>query len=141
IAAATESLEKPSETFGRRLREESMDRMSRNLPVWLSVALVLHVIAVLSHAAQVPNQRLPYVANEVIVKFRPGALEFNKAMARSSVSGIQLRAFRIVDGLELHRLPVNVSVEQAIATYRQDPDVLYAEPNFIVRTTNTPNDP
>jgi hypothetical protein len=62
-------------------------------------------------------------------------------MARSSVSGIQLRAFRIVDGLELHRLPVNVSVEQAIATYRQDPDVLYAEPNFIVRTTNTPNDP
>ena len=118
-----------------------MDRMSRNLPVWLSVALILHVTAVFSHAAQVPNQRPPFVPNEVIVKFRLGTPEFDKALARSRVFGIQLRAFRIIDGLEHHRLPANVSVEQAIAIYRQDPDVLYAEPNYIVRTTNTPNDP
>jgi subtilase family protein/fervidolysin-like protein/HYDIN/CFA65/VesB family protein len=118
-----------------------MNSISWNLPVWLSIALILQFTAVLSHAAQVPNQQPPYVPNEVIVKFRPGTAEFDKAMARSRVSGIQLRAFRIIDGLEHHRLPANVSVEQAIATYRQDPDVLYAEPNYIVRTTNTPNDP
>ena len=33
-----------------------------------------------------------------------------------------------------------VSVKEAIDLYRQDPDVLYAEPNYILRTTLTPND-
>jgi len=80
------------------------------------------------------------VPNEVIVKFRDGVLELNKTMARSRASGTRLRAFRIIDGLEHHRLPPHVSIDEAIAKYRQDPDVLYAEPNYIVRTTNSPND-
>jgi subtilisin family serine protease len=83
----------------------------------------------------------PHVTDEVIVRFRGGLQEFDKSLARSRLSGARLRAFRILDGLEHHRLPRNVSVEEAIAKYRQDPDVLYAEPNYIVRTTNTPNDP
>ena len=33
------------------------------------------------------------------------------------------------------------SVEQLLQTFRADPDVLYAEPNYIVRTNATPNDP
>ncbi len=83
----------------------------------------------------------PHVPGEVIVRFRDGVPEFNKSLARSRVSGTRLlRAFKILDGLEHHRLPRNVSVEEAIAKHRQDPDVLYAEPNFIVSTTNTPND-
>ena len=82
----------------------------------------------------------PHVADEVIVKFRDGVPESTKSTARSRVSGIRLRAFRILDGLEHHRLPPGVSVDEAIAKYRQDPDVLYAEPNYIVRATNTPND-
>ena len=88
-----------------------------------------------------PPPRLPpHVPNEVIVKFRDGVPEFNRTMARSRVSGSRLRVFRILAGLEHHRLPPNVSVDEAIAKYRQDPDVLYAEPNYIVRTTNTPDD-
>jgi len=82
----------------------------------------------------------PHVPDEVIVRFRDGVPEFSKSLARSRVSGTRLRAFRILEGLERHRLPPNVSVDEAIAKYRQDPDVLYAEPNYIVRTTNTPND-
>jgi subtilisin family serine protease len=82
----------------------------------------------------------PHVAGEVIVRFREGVPELNKSSARSRVSARQLRAFRILDGLEHHRLAPNVSVDEAIAKYREDPDVLYAEPNYIVRTTNTPND-
>ena len=81
----------------------------------------------------------PHVPGEVIVRFRGGVPEFYKLSARSRVSGTRLRAFRM-DGLEHHRLPPNVSLDEAIAKYRQDPDVLYAEPNYIVRSTNTPND-
>src|SRR5687768_5328711 len=82
----------------------------------------------------------PHVPGEVIVRFRDGVTELHKASARSRVSAKQLRAFRILQGLEHHRLPPNVSVDEAIAKYREDPDVLYAEPNYIVRTANTPND-
>ena len=45
------------------------------------------------------------------------------------------------------KLPGNVSVQDAIDLYKQDPDVLYAEPNYILRLnakadlTATPNDP
>ena len=82
----------------------------------------------------------PHVPNEVIVKFRDRVPESAKSTARSGVSGIRVRAFRILDGLEHHRLPPHVSVDAAIANYRKNPDVLYAEPNYIVRTTYTPND-
>ena len=89
----------------------------------------------------VPPPPLPtHVRNEVIVRFRDGVPEFNKTMARSRVSGTRIRVFRIVDGLEHHRLPPNVSVDAALAMYRQNPEVLYAEPNYIVRATITPND-
>ncbi len=87
-------------------------------------------------AAQLP----PHVPGEVIVRFRPGVPEFFKSAARSRVSGTRLRAFRVVEGLEHHRLAPNVSLDEAIAKYRQDPDVLYAEPNYIVRATNLPDD-
>jgi len=82
----------------------------------------------------------PHVPGEIIVKFRAGVTEIKKTEARSRVSGTRLRAFRILEGLEHHRLAPNVSVDAAIVNYRKDPDVLYAEPNYIVRTTNTPND-
>ncbi|MGH8635223.1 MAG: S8 family serine peptidase, partial [Burkholderiales bacterium] len=74
------------------------------------------------------------------MKFRDGVPELNKTLALSRVSGTRRRAFRFLHGLEHHRLPANVSVNEAIEKYRKDPDVLYAEPNYIVRTTNTPND-
>jgi hypothetical protein len=56
------------------------------------------------------------------------------------VAGTRLRVFRILEGLEHHRLPADVPVDEALAKYRQDPDVLYAEPNYIVRTMITPDD-
>ena len=91
-------------------------------------------------AAVSPPPLPPHVPNEVIVKFRDRVPELNKTLALSRMSGTRLRAFRFLDGLEHHRLPRHVSVDEAIAKYRKDPDVLYAEPNYIVRTTNTPND-
>jgi len=82
----------------------------------------------------------PHVPGEVIVKFREGVPEIRKNIARSRAAVTRLRAFRILEGLEHHRLPANLSVAAAIAAYKKDPDVQYAEPNYIVRTTVTPND-
>jgi thermitase len=93
------------------------------------------------HAAQPGSQRRDFVADEVIVKFRDGADEFTKDLARFRVSGTRKKLFKYVPGLEVIKLSRVVSVEEAIKLYRQDPDVVYAEPNYILRTTLTPNDP
>ena len=117
-----------------------MDSMSRRLLVSLSAALILYLIAVSGHAAQPPAPLPPHAPNEVLVKLRSGVSDFDKARVRSRVSAVLLKAFRILDGLEHHRLPPIISVEQALLILGQDPDVLYVEPNYNVQTTIIPND-
>jgi hypothetical protein len=82
----------------------------------------------------------PHVPDEVIVRFRDEVPELDRIAARSRVAGTRLRAFRMLQGLEHHRLPGGVSVAEAIERYRKDPAVLYAEPNYIVRATVMPDD-
>ncbi len=99
-------------------------------------------LASFSIAAQAPNQKpLPRNIDEIIVRFRDGTSEFQKTMARSRVGGLHAKTFKILKELELNKLPGNVSVDEAIATYKQDPAVLYAEPNYILKTQVTPSDP
>jgi hypothetical protein len=74
------------------------------------------------------------------IKFRSAVSDFDKARVRSRISAVRLKAFRILDGLEHHRLPPNISVEQALLILGQDPDVFYVEPNYNVHTTIIPND-
>jgi thermitase len=101
------------------------------------------------YAAEPPPQAQmsEHVADEVIVKYREGVDESSKDLARFRVSGKRKKLFRSVRGLEVTKLPGNVSVQEAIDLYQQDPNVLYAEPNYILRLTAkpdltaTPNDP
>ena len=112
---------------------------------WLP-AFVLAVLFSLSiqgpgFTAQAPIDIPAHVPGELIVRFRAGVPEASRFLARSTVSGTRARAFGIVNGLELVKLPANVSVQSALDQLRHHPEVLYAEPNYIVHTTNTPNDP
>jgi len=112
------------------------------------VLLILHLFSGPSSDAQSPSQVPAHVQDEIIVKFRKGVPEGNKELASVKVSAVRMKVFKILEGLELLKLPSGLSVEEAIEIYQQDPDVLYAEPNYIVRTTkkpsisatNTPND-
>src|SRR5262249_26072752 len=92
------------------------------------------------YAAQ-PRAPVPeYVSDEIIVKFHEGLDEYQKDLARFRVSGTRKKIFKVIRGLEVIKLSRGVSVEEAIDLLRQDPDVLYAEPNYVLRTTLTPND-
>ena len=99
------------------------------------------------YAAQSNRPAAAHVPDEVIVKFRDGVDEVRKDLARFRVLGNRKKLFRIVPGLEVVKLPRNVTVEEAIDLYHQDPDVLYAEPNYILHLTAnaeitaTPDDP
>jgi subtilisin family serine protease len=108
---------------------------------WLVVLFVLALSASMGIAAQAPSpQNRPHVTDEIIVKFRAGSDEYSKVMTHFGVGGTRARVFRILEGLELIKLPRGLSVQRAIELYQRHPDVLYAEPNYIVKTTNTPND-
>ena len=61
-------------------------------------------------------------------------------MTHYGVGARRAKVFRNLAGIELIKLPRGLSVKEAIDLYQRSPDVLYAEPNYIVRTTNTPND-
>jgi len=82
-----------------------------------------------------------YVPGEVLVRFREGASEQSKQGAHSAVRAQGALRLDAVERLERVRLPAGMSVEEGIEQYRRNPDVLYAEPNYIVHAYNLPNDP
>ena len=84
----------------------------------------------------------PFVAGEVLVKFRQQA---PTARRNALLASIDARLVRHFDAIDMHhvRLPRGVTVESAIAALRADGDVLVAQPNYLraVVAPAPPNDP
>ncbi|HET9480295.1 MAG TPA: S8 family serine peptidase, partial [Candidatus Polarisedimenticolia bacterium] len=80
-----------------------------------------------------------YVPGEVIVKFKSGARQQDRASTREELDAVSRHTFR--SGAEHWILGEDVTVEEAIDVLAENPDVLYAEPNtFWEFTTTDPND-
>ncbi len=93
-----------------------------------------------------------YDPSAILVRFRSEAVGLSAAtqaltaadlpIAADILSGTQIeRAFRVVPGLQRVQLSGGVAVDAALAAYRADPRVLYAEPDYRVHLTISPNDP
>jgi len=78
------------------------------------------------------------VPGQLLVRFRDNASAGAMATANSTVGAQVLQSFQIVHNLKLVSVPDAVS---ALAAYKADPSVLYAQPNYIYRINKTPNDP
>ncbi len=102
--------------------------------VLVAISLVVGALTVLSIAQTVPP--VPFVAGDVLVKFKPGV----NANARADAHRV-VGATPLVEILRtgVHRVRVPAGDESAaIARYVRNPNVLYAEPNFI-RSIPTPS--
>lgn len=102
----------------------------------LAVALLL-VVSHLAHAGTIP--RRSHVDGEVLVKYRESkvrerTLHYRSMWRLSTVQTYQASGIRKVE------LPAGMTVDQAVALYQSDPDVLYAEPNYRYRLQALPND-
>ena len=84
---------------------------------------------------------LPHAGDEILVSFKSGANQPVRFAAHSRQRATRIKQFRHIDGLELVKLPPGVSLEHAIKSYRDRPDVLYAEPNYVIEHLGVPNDP
>jgi subtilisin family serine protease len=80
-----------------------------------------------------------YVPGEVLVKFKSNTTAYKINTLHRKIGSFKKKEFK---GVRIHqmRLPDGVSVEEAVEYYKSDPDVEYAEPNYIVRIDSVPND-
>jgi len=84
-----------------------------------------------------------YVPGEILVKFRDTSPSKSVSIntLHAHAGAFKKKSYKI---LNIHhmKLPKGISVEEAVRFYQQDPNVEYAEPNYIVRVAATmPNDP
>jgi thermitase len=97
----------------------------------VSAGLALIALATVASAQQ-------HVPDELIVKYHADESVRGRVLA-------QMMGARATErnelGITKFKLPANVDSRAAAAQFRALPDVVYAEPNFIVRTAFTPNDP
>lgn len=89
-------------------------------------------------ASEVTSQ--PFVDGEVLVKYRNTKASQRAIHYQTTWSLSNIRTFDR-SGIRKIKLPSDMTVNQAVALYRSDPDVLYAEPNYRYRLQASPNDP
>ena len=82
---------------------------------------------------------LEFVPGEILVKFKDGV---NQSQISALNSYLQSKEFKRIGQIKVRRikLPPDISVEDAVLNYKMDPDVEYAEPNYIIHLAKTPND-
>ena len=83
----------------------------------------------------------PYAKGQIIVRFKDNVAEPAMTLANAQNQGVSARKFSIVKNLHLVQLPADADVKTAIEAYKKNPDVLYAEPNYIVEAFKIPKDP
>jgi thermitase len=88
----------------------------------------------------------PAVPGQFLVKFQPGFAAAERAKAAGALNGKLIHRINAldIDLLEFPALKGSVSakaVEQVLNSLKQNPNVLFVEPNLIVKADFVPNDP
>lgn len=80
-----------------------------------------------------------YAPGEILVKFKP---VISQSRIASTHSALGTREINRIRPLKLSRvkIPPHVSMEEALAQYKMNPDIEYAEPNYIIHFEKMPND-
>ena len=93
--------------------------------------------------------RPAFVPGDVLVRYRSETLAANKTRSATiqtkeglalPVQVVRFGGSDLVEGLRLAHVPAEDTLK-AVDALRNDPEVLYAEPNYILRTDLAPNDP
>lgn len=86
-------------------------------------------------------EKAKYAQGELLVKFKSGIIAASSLKTHQAMGGVVLRRFPAVPNLERVKLPAGLSVKDAVVKYMSAPEVEYAEPNYIRRSSATiPND-
>ncbi len=81
-----------------------------------------------------------YKEGELLVKFKSGLVASSSLKVHKAVGASVIKRYTIVPELHHVQLPKGLSVQDAIQQYMSDPDVEYAEPNYMRCASVKPND-
>ncbi len=104
------------------------------------VILAFLFVSVPNASGDVVKSEDKYKKGELIVKFKPGVPEEMKDKIHLKYESKKLKKFPSID-IDLVKLKESLTVEEAIALYLTNPEVEYAEPNFLFSILILPNDP
>ncbi|HWO29326.1 MAG TPA: S8 family peptidase, partial [Candidatus Acidoferrum sp.] len=112
-----------------------------------AVFLLLFVPNVVSQ--QVPRSarlaavtsRDKFARDRILVKFRHGMSVSAKTSVHASMGARSLKQYTAVRDLEAVAIPASLDIRAALSSYRRRPEVEYAEPDYTVHLSSTPNDP
>ncbi len=80
-----------------------------------------------------------YVKGEVLVKYRPSKKTDVERRARALWNNDSIETFEKSRVIR-QQIPSEISIEEAVDQFRDDPDVLYVEPNYVYRQSADAND-
>jgi Subtilase family/Bacterial Ig domain/Fervidolysin N-terminal prodomain/F5/8 type C domain len=110
---------------------------------WSVASVVIGVALLLTDLSGQQPAPGPYVAGELLVKFRSSATTAQRDRALSSQGASRIRRFDRVD-IDQVRIPPGLTIDQALARFHNMPDVLAVQPNYtrhIIGQAAPPNDP
>ena len=105
----------------------------------LAILLLMNIVRAVGEEASGRPARSKYVPGEILVKFKPNVTPQSKEYFHASLGVVKKKEMTFI-GVHHLRLPPDMSVEQAVAIYRNNPDVEYAEPNYFRHSTAIPDD-
>jgi subtilisin family serine protease len=80
-----------------------------------------------------------FVPGEVLIKFKEKATQAEMKALHSYLQAQEIRRIKPI-GVRRIKLPSDISVKEAVAHYKMDPNVEYAEPNYIIHFAAMPTD-
>lgn len=104
--------------------------------------LILVCLFILSgnvFSAHSKNLKSNFVTGEILVKYRSTMSTFDQGVAIEREGGVRVGK-RMKKGWNRVRLKKTLNIQEAIEEFKQDPDVLHAQPNYIYHVLLTPND-
>lgn len=91
---------------------------------------------------RVPDRSVQRMPDQVLVRFRATTAKVASEGINARLGSKVLQTYSTLTGLQLVQLQPGMKLDDALAQYRSDPAVLYAEPNYVRKhLDNTPNDP
>lgn len=102
-------------------------------------AIIIFIGIIASASISGAQQRAPYIDGEVIVKYKSHVPDADRLAYIKKAGGIKARS---LGPMRPHRvmLEKGLSVDSAIARFKADPNVQYAEPNYRIRASAIPTD-
>ena len=104
------------------------------------LAIFLIFFLVCGNNAISAQSRPEYVPGEVLVKYKSSVSASSIEGSQSRLGSRTIKEFKYI-GVRHVKLPADLSVEDALEIYKNDPGVEYAEPNYYrYATSTTPDD-